>query len=137
MRRPSKDNVAKLSDLMEQVTVKSVIRARLTDAIKAKAKLTERFGDIELVALRADRSVHAYFCCSTAQALIELHEMLENGELKSILECVFSWLHDDGQSYIEIAELYWSETDYVNCQNYLRGKHNNALGDRHTNTCLA
>ena len=67
-----------------------------------------------LVVLERDNSIAVYFICMVLAALMSLRNQWDNGQLKVIIESVFTFLSGAAQT-VRVKRLTWPLTDFQRC----------------------
>ena len=90
----------------------------LADVQRAAAELRQR--GVELVAVKPTGSVVAYFAVNSLSAAHELDALYKCGELRTILEEIFTCLLKSRQCQtVRIQTIRWSVNDFKDCVQYL------------------
>ena len=67
-----------------------------------------------LLVLEHANSIALYFLCMTLSAIIGLHDQWSNGELRDIVQSLFTFL-SSANSEVCVKRLTWSQSDYERC----------------------
>jgi hypothetical protein len=72
-----------------------------------------RSRDIDLIAANTQHSIGLFYLCRSLDALQHLYDLIISGELKQIIERIFTVLLNKGKSIV-VDNLNWDSQDYVN-----------------------
>jgi len=84
------------------------------DLVRINEELKGLGDEVRLIALRKNNGIAIYILCLTVTSVQQLREVYSRGELKSILERVFTILWR-GKSIVNVTQLEWSSLDYDYC----------------------
>jgi len=70
--------------------------------------------ETSLIVIRRANSLALYFLCMTLSALLSLHDQWSNGQLKDIVESLFTFLSDTTDE-VRVKRLNWPQAEYECC----------------------
>ena len=70
-----------------------------------------------LLVVKRDNSIALYFICMTLSALLSLRDQWRSGQLRDIIQILFTFLSGATQPVL-VERLVWPETDDERCLNY-------------------
>jgi len=71
--------------------------------------------ETSLVVIRRASSLAMYFICMTLSAIMSLRDQWSSGQLKDIVQALFTMLSRDG---VNVSRLIWSHSDYERCLSF-------------------
>jgi hypothetical protein len=69
---------------------------------------------IDLIAVNTQHSIGLFYLCRSLDALQRLYDSFTCGEMKQIIERIFTVLLNDGKSVV-VDSLHWDMKDYIDC----------------------
>jgi len=127
--------VASMDALLDDESVDSVIDTesmiiagcKKALSVDDKDNLRERFDEIlhplgvhvRLLLTERDNSIALYFGCLMLSAVMSLRDQWKSGQLKEILELLFTFLSGYAQT-VRVKRLSWPMTDYERCRSVFR-----------------
>ena len=87
------------------------LRNRVDEILRPLGRRTK------LLVMARDNSIALYFICMTLSALLSLRDHWRSGQLKDIIQILFTFLSGATQPVL-VERLVWPETDDERCLNY-------------------
>ena len=87
------------------------LRNRVDEILRPLGRRTK------LLVMARDNSIALYFICMTLSALLSLRDHWRSGQLKDIIQTLFTFLSGATQPVL-VQRLVWPETDDERCLNY-------------------
>ena len=81
--------------------------------------------ETSLLVIRRANSIALYFFCVTLLAVTSLRDLFRSGQLRDIVESLFSLLHstdylDYLHTFVSVKKLTWPVSDYERCLQFFR-----------------
>jgi len=86
--------------------------------------LRRRGFEASLIVIRRANSIALFFLCMTLSAFVNLHDHWRRGQLRDIVQLLFTFL-SDASPQVRVKRLSWSQPDYERCLEFfssLQGK---------------